>query len=89
MSFTILDTGFGSGRYSFDGSDFRLWDVGGRVSDVVFDVPNLGMMTDTMSGGDGDVPDSVGGEDRDVPDSIGGEDDEDESEDDDTESERM
>lgn len=43
---------------------------------------DLGMMTDTMGSGDGDVPDSVGGEDGDVPDSIGGEDDKDEQQED-------
>jgi hypothetical protein len=43
--------------------------------------------TDTMGGGDTDVPDSVGGEDGDVPDTMG--DDEDEEEDDDTDSEKV
>ena len=129
MSFTTVDAGFSSERYSFDGPDFGSWDVDVRIPDVAhrvercascahdevksfcvaradyaliqsasltnsanpvfFNMPNLAMMTDTMGGGDGDVPDSVGGEDGDVPDSIGGEDDEDESNDDDTESERM
>jgi hypothetical protein len=83
MSFTIVDTGFRSGRFAFDGQEFGPWDVDG------FDLASLGMMTDTMGSGDGDVPDSVGGEDGDVPDSVGGGDDEDESQDDDTESERM
>jgi hypothetical protein len=129
MSFAIVDTGFSSGRYSFDGPDFGPWDVDWRISDGVahrgercgtcgqcevnflcvacadyafirsasltnagervIEMPNLGVMTDTMGAGDGDVPDSVGGEDGDLPDSIGGQDDDDESQDDDTDSERM
>ena len=44
----------------------------------VIEMPNLGVMTDTMGAGDGDVPDSIDGQD-----------DDDESQDDDTESERM
>ena len=44
--------------------------------------PELGMMTDTTGGGDGDVPDSIGGEDGVFPDSVGGEDDKDEQGDD-------
>jgi hypothetical protein len=79
MSFTIADSGLAAAeRYSFEGPDFGPWDVGEHVVDG----PHLGLMTDTMGSGDGDVPDSVGGEDGDVPDSIGGEDDKDDKSDD-------
>ncbi|HUZ40561.1 MAG TPA: hypothetical protein VMU68_04115 [Acidimicrobiales bacterium] len=91
MSFTIVDTGFNPGRYSFDGPDFGPRDIDERsltnTGELVFEMPNLKMMTDTMGDGDGDVLDSIGGEDGNVPDSIGGEDDNMEHEEDNNESE--
>jgi hypothetical protein len=129
MSFTIVDTGFGAGRYAFDGADLGPWDVEERTNDgdvrrsercdtcghyevnfhcvacadyafirvassenssaLAPERPNLGLMTDTMGTGDGDVPDSVGGEDGDVPDSIGGDDDKDDDKGDDDTSKEM
>jgi hypothetical protein len=86
MSFTNVDVGFNAGRYSFDGPDFASVDVDERQL-LEYELAVFEAKSDTMGGQDDDGPDSVGGADAgDVPDTMG--DDEDESEDDDTESER-